>query len=119
MPCWLGFCFFARGGEFYHFLYQCSLKRFFSDTGDVCRRLCRHPSLLVASSEATCVLTTPYAVPHTCDLQKFVLWGSALGVETLPIENQREKIRDACHGLCRRSWQFVARSGVSIVIATL
>jgi len=47
----------------------------FSDTGDICRRLCRRPSLLVAHSEATGVLTTPYAVPHTRDLQKFVLWG--------------------------------------------
>jgi hypothetical protein len=51
------------------------LKRFLSDTGDVCRRLCRRPSLLVAHSEATRVLSTPYAVPHTRDLQKFVLWG--------------------------------------------
>ncbi len=79
------FLFFTRGGEFYCFLYQCSLKRFFSDTGDVCRRLCRRPSLVVAHSEATRVLTTPYAVPHTCTLQKFVLWG-CFGIETLPIE---------------------------------
>jgi hypothetical protein len=69
------FVFLQGGGEFYCFLYQCSLKQFFSDTGDVCRRLCRRPSLLVAHSEATRVLTTPYAVPHTRDLQKFVLWG--------------------------------------------
>ena len=66
------FLFFREGGEFYRFLYQCSLKRFFSDT---CRRLCRHPSLLVTHSEVTRELTTPYAVPHTRDLQKFVLWG--------------------------------------------
>jgi hypothetical protein len=69
------FCFFARGGEFYRFLYQCSLKRFFSDTGDICRRLCRRPSLVDAHSEATRVLTTSYAVPHMRDLQKFMLWG--------------------------------------------
>jgi len=69
------FLFFRKGGEFYCFLYQCSLKRFFSDTGDVCRRLCRCPSLLVAHSEVTRVLTTPYALPHMRDLQKFVLWG--------------------------------------------
>ena len=25
----LGFLYFARGGEFYHFLYQCALKQFF------------------------------------------------------------------------------------------
>ncbi len=72
---WLGFCIFARGGEFYCFLYQCPLKRFFSDTGDVCRSLCRQPSLLFGHSEATHVLYTPYAVRHTCDLQKFVLKG--------------------------------------------
>jgi hypothetical protein len=51
------------------------LKRFFSDTGDVCRRLCRGPSLLVAHSEATHVFTAPYAVPHTRDVRKFTLWG--------------------------------------------
>jgi hypothetical protein len=31
---------------------------------------------------------------------------------------QGKKIRNACHGLCRRSWQFFARSGVSSVLAT-
>jgi hypothetical protein len=68
------------------------LKRFFSDTGDVCRRLCRRPSLIVAHSEATRVLSTPYAVPHTRDLQKFMLWGLfGCGNTAHRKKNRREK----------------------------
>jgi len=112
------FIFSRGGGEFYCFLYQCSLKCFFFDTGDVCRRHCRRPLLLVAHSEATRVLTTPNAVPHTRDLQKNVQWGCFVcGNTTHRKKNRREKIRDACHGLCRRPWQSVARSSVTSVLA--
>jgi hypothetical protein len=73
--CSIGFCFFTRRGEFYCFLYQWELKQFFSDTGNICRRLCHCPWLLVAHSEAMRMLNTPYLVLHMRNLQKFVLWG--------------------------------------------
>ncbi len=81
--CLLGFCFFARRGEFYW-------NQFFSDTGDICRRLCHLLSLLVAHSEVTHLLSTPYAVPHTRNLQIFVLWELLWAWKTTHQKNRRE-----------------------------
>jgi hypothetical protein len=59
-------------------------------------------------------------VPQTRDLQKFVLWGLLWAWKHPPSKKiGGKKIRDACHGLCRHSWQSVARSGVTSVLATL
>ncbi len=77
--CSLGFCFFARRVE-----------SIFSDMGDICRGFCHRLLLLVAHSEATRLLSTPYAVPHMRDLQKFVLWGLLWAWKTTHRKNRRE-----------------------------
>ena len=70
------FIFFSPGGgEFCHFSYKCSLKRFFLNTGGVRRRLCCRPSLLLARSSITCVLTILWATPGARNSLKLALWG--------------------------------------------
>jgi hypothetical protein len=80
--CSLGFCFL-----------QGELNQFFSDTGDICRCLCRRPLLLVAHSEAMCLLSTPYVVPHMRDMQKFMLWGLLWAWKTTHRKNSRHLTR--------------------------
>jgi hypothetical protein len=58
-------------------------------------------------------------VPQSRDLQKFVLWGLFGHGNTPHQKKSGGKNRDARHGLCRRPWHSVARSGVSSVLITL
>ncbi len=101
--CSLGFCFFARRGEFYCFLYQWELNRFF---------LTPVTSAAASATAHGCLLPIlrwhAYWAHHlrcrTCVICicKNSCCGGCFGRGKLPIKKiGGKKIRDACHGLCQ------------------